>query len=113
MYILGYLPLSNCVYLADKDNAIVSYKLHLSVLEYQTAVLRGDLETANAVLPRIPEKDRQRVADFLEKQNYREEALQVSADPNHRFTLALALGVSASYGQNLFGVIYAAVRAHE
>jgi hypothetical protein len=34
MYVLGYLPAASRVYLADKENVIVSYKLRLSVLEY-------------------------------------------------------------------------------
>jgi coatomer subunit beta' len=50
MYLLGYLPATNRVYLADKDVVVVSYLVPLSVLEYQTAVMRGDLDTADQVL---------------------------------------------------------------
>lgn len=46
----------------------MSYSLLLSVLEYQTAVMRGDFETADRVLPTIPHEHRTRVAHFLEKQ---------------------------------------------
>jgi len=46
----------------------VSYSLLLSVLEYQTAVMRQDFETADKVLPSIPREQRTRVAHFLEKQ---------------------------------------------
>lgn len=56
------------LYLNDKELNVVSYSLLLSVLEYQTAVMRGDFETADRVLPTIPHEHRTRVAHFLEKQ---------------------------------------------
>ena len=40
LYIVGYLPKENRLYLIDRDYSIVSYSLLLSVLEYQTAVMR-------------------------------------------------------------------------
>jgi hypothetical protein len=45
------------------------------------------------VLPTIPADQRARVARFLEKQNFKEQALKVSNDPDHRFELALQLNV--------------------
>lgn len=68
MYLLGYLPTESRVYLCDKDLAVVSYQLLLPVLEYQTAVMRGDFDTANKVLQTVPKDHRTRVAHFLEKQ---------------------------------------------
>src|SRR6218665_1951646 len=68
MYILGYIPKDNRVYLGDKELNVVSYSLLLSVLEYQTAVMRRDFETADKVLPTVPREQRTRVAHFLEKQ---------------------------------------------
>lgn len=62
------------------------------VLEYQTAVMRHDLQTADRVLPTVPKEQRTRVAHFLEKQGYKKQALAVSTDPEHRFDLALQLG---------------------
>jgi hypothetical protein len=44
MYILGYVPKDNRVYLMDKQYNICSYSLLLSVLYYQTAIVRRDLE---------------------------------------------------------------------
>lgn len=44
MYVLGYLQKENRVYLTDKQHNIVSYQLLLSVLVYQTAIVRRDLE---------------------------------------------------------------------
>lgn len=92
MYLLGYVPRDNRLYLCDKELSIVSYSLLLSVLEYQTAVMRKDFETADRVLPTVPKEHRTRVAHFLEKQGFKEQALAVSTDPEHRFELALALG---------------------
>lgn len=92
MYLLGYIPNDNRIYLSDKELSIVSFSLLLSVLEYQTAVMRKDFETADKVLPTIPKDQCSRVAHFLEKQGFKQQALMVSNDPEHRFDLALQLG---------------------
>ena len=68
MYLLGYIPKDNRLYLGDKELNIVSFSLLVSVLEYQTAVMRRDFETADKVLPTVPKEQRTRVAHFLEKQ---------------------------------------------
>ncbi|CAN9511190.1 unnamed protein product [Ophioblennius macclurei] len=92
MYLLGYIPKDDRLYLGDKELNIISYSLLLSMLEYQTAVMRKDFSTADKVLPTIPKEQRTRVALFLEKQGFRQQALAVSTDPEHRFELALQLG---------------------
>lgn len=92
MYLLGYIPKDNRLYLADKELNVVSYSLLLSVLEYQTAVMRKDFGTAKEVLPTIPKEQRNRVAHFLEKQGFKQQALIVSCDPEHKFELALQIG---------------------
>ena len=92
MYLLGYVSNENRLYLGDKEMSIVSFELSLSVLEYQTAVMRKDFETADQVLPTIPKEQRTRVAHFLEKQGYRQQALVVTLDNEHKFDLALQLG---------------------
>jgi len=92
MYLLGYIPADNRLYLGDKELNVVSFQLLLSVLEYQTAVMRRDFETADKVLPTIPKEQRTRVAHFLEKQGFKQQALVVSSDPEHRFELAIQLG---------------------
>ncbi|TPX31203.1 hypothetical protein SmJEL517_g05420 [Synchytrium microbalum] len=91
MYLLGYIPRDNRVYLADKDLSVYSYSLPLTVIEYQTYILRGDLETAEKILPSVPTEQRNRIARFLESQNMKEQALQVTTDPDHKFDLALSL----------------------
>ncbi|UJR30435.1 hypothetical protein I4U23_017969 [Adineta vaga] len=92
MYLLGYVSNENRLYLGDKEMAIVSFELSLSVLEYQTAVMRKDFETADQVLPTISKEQRTRVAHFLEKQGYLQQALTVTTDNEHKFDLALQLG---------------------
>ena len=44
------------------------------------------------VLPTIPKEQRTRVAHFLEKQGFKQQALAVSTDPDHKFELAVQLG---------------------
>jgi len=90
-YVLGYLPKENRVYLMDRQYSIVSFSLLLSVLIFQTAIVRGDMETAVNALPQIPHEHYNRLARFLESQDLKEMALEVSQDPEHRFELALQL----------------------
>ena len=63
---MGYIPSHNRVYLADKDVNVYGYSLSLSVVEYQTAVLRGDMDSANEILPTLPKEQLNKVARFLE-----------------------------------------------
>jgi len=99
MYLLGYIPGDNRLYLGDKELSVVSFQLLLSVLEYQTAVMRRDFDTADKVLPTVPKEQRTRVAHFLEKQGFKKQALAVSSDPEHRFDLAIQLGdLDTAYG---------------
>ena len=65
------MPAHNRVYLADKDLAIYSYSLSLAVVEYQTAVLRGDMDAASEILPSIPKDQLNKVARFLESKGTR------------------------------------------
>ncbi|KAI6202597.1 WD40 repeat and Coatomer domain containing protein [Aphelenchoides besseyi] len=92
IYLLGYIEKDNRIYACDKDHNIVSYKLLLSVLQYQTAVMRRDFDAANQILKSIPRDQKTRVAQFLEKQGFKKQALDISQDPEHRFELAIALG---------------------
>ncbi|KAG0196867.1 hypothetical protein BGX28_009673 [Mortierella sp. GBA30] len=90
-YLLGYIPRDNRLYLVDKDVNIVSYAISLSVIEYQTAVLRGDMETAETLLPRVPHDQLNKIARFLEAQDHKELALKISTDYDHKFDLAVQL----------------------
>lgn len=92
MYLLGYIQRDSRIYIADKDVSVTSFSLSLSVVEYQTLVLRGDLDTAAELLPSIPADQLNKIARFLEGQGHKELALEVATDPEHKFDLALALG---------------------
>jgi coatomer subunit beta' len=54
--------------------------------------MRGDFDSANELLPSIPIEEYTKVARFLESQGFKEEALQVTQDHDHKFDLALELG---------------------
>lgn len=92
MYLLGYIQRDSRIYLADKDVNVTSFALSLAVVEYQTLVLRDDMETAAELLPTIPVDQLNKIARFLEGQGHKELALEVATDPEHKFDLALALG---------------------
>jgi len=98
MYPIGYSPKQSRIYCADKSVNIISYSLDLSIINYQTAILRDDLATADQILPKIPMDQRNRIAQFLEKQNYPEMALDIAQDPDLKFELALRLNkLSTAY----------------
>jgi len=91
-YLLGYLARDNKVYVADKDINVSSYHLSLAVLEYQTLVLRGELEQANQdLLPNIEKTDLLKISRFLEAQEYLTEALEISPDSEQKFEIALKI----------------------
>jgi len=59
--ITGYLAKEDRVHLVDKSLNIIS----LAVLQYQMAVMRGDFDAANELLPNIPELEYTKVALLL------------------------------------------------
>ncbi|KAF8804306.1 hypothetical protein BYT27DRAFT_7259293, partial [Phlegmacium glaucopus] len=71
LYLLGYIPSHNRVYLTEQDLRIYGYALSLSVVEYQTAILRGDTEAAAEILPTLPK-------DQLNKTDDLDTALQIT-----------------------------------
>ncbi|KAF8187171.1 coatomer protein [Pholiota molesta] len=91
LYLLGYIPAHNRVYLADKELHIYGYSLSLNVVEYQTAILRGEMEAAAEILPTLPKDQLNKVARFLEGRDLKELAIEVTTDPDHKFDLALSL----------------------
>lgn len=56
------------------------------------AVLRGDIAESQHFLPLIPVDQLPNMAKFLESHGYKEEALTMTTDPEHKFMLALELG---------------------
>nr|KJB13138.1 hypothetical protein B456_002G058900 [Gossypium raimondii] len=92
IYLLGYLASQSRVYLIDKEFNVMGYTLLLSLIEYKTLVMQGDLERANEILPSIPKEHHNSVAQFLESRGMIEDALEVATDPDYRFDLAMQLG---------------------
>jgi coatomer subunit beta' len=73
--------------------SITSYTLSLSLISYQTAILRGDFELAQSeILPTIPKNELNKVARFLEGKDMIREAMEITNDIDHKFELALKLG---------------------
>jgi coatomer subunit beta' len=70
---------------------VVSYRILTSVLQFQTAVVRGDMDEANSLIKNVPESEHSTIARFLESQGLKEEALAITKDPDQKFDLALEL----------------------
>eukprot|EP01059_Diplonema_ambulator_P002830 TRINITY_DN1244_c0_g1_i1.p1 TRINITY_DN1244_c0_g1~~TRINITY_DN1244_c0_g1_i1.p1 ORF type:complete len:946 (+),score=366.21 TRINITY_DN1244_c0_g1_i1:422-2839(+) len=92
MFLLGYVPKDNRVYLTDKTRNVVSYQFFQSVIDFQTAVVRGDLSSATEqFLPKIPAAQRGTIAQFLDNQGFKELALEVATEDEHIFNLSISL----------------------
>lgn len=91
LYYLGYLPKENRAFFMDASRNVSSFALSHVMLEYQTAVVRGDFDAANAILPQLASSEMDAVARFLESQGFKEEALALSTDPDQKFDLAVQL----------------------
>lgn len=63
----------------------------MDLIEYQTKVLAGQMEEAEFLLSKMPEKSLGQVAKFLDNNGFKDEALKVAIDPEHRFELAMNL----------------------
>jgi len=99
MYPIGYAPKQSRIYCADKSVNLVSYSLDLSIINYQTAILREDFDTAKQILTKVPADQMNRVAQFLERQGHLEMALEIATDPDLKFELALQLNkLGTAYG---------------
>ncbi|CCH58399.1 hypothetical protein TBLA_0A06060 [Henningerozyma blattae CBS 6284] len=94
MYLLGYIPRDNKVYLADREVHVYGHVVSLDVLEFQTLTLRGELDEAmETILPNIEDRDTLlKISRFLEGQEFYNEALQISPDNEQKFELALIVG---------------------
>jgi|Transcript_37352 coatomer subunit beta' len=65
----------------------------LNFIEYQIAVVNEDFERAEGIFPSIPESYHNKCARFLDNLGYKEEALSISTDREHRFELSLSLSL--------------------
>jgi len=58
VYLLGYIPAHNKFYFVDKDVNVYAHGPSLAVVEYQAAVLRGDMDTESELLADVPPSTR-------------------------------------------------------
>ena len=90
-FILGYDAKQNRLYLADKSLNIVSYTLLLALIIYQSAILNDDMHGAKEFFKDIPEAFHSKLAKFLEANEQKELAFEITPDQDHKFDLALGL----------------------
>ncbi len=90
--ILGYIQAQDRLFLIDKAQHIISFKLLASVLQYQAAVLGNRLDESRGLLKKVPRSQHSKLAKFLESTaGLKEEAFNVTPDIHHKFDLALSL----------------------
>lgn len=75
----------------DKNFNIYSYQLLLSVVNYQSAILNDDMHGAEVYFKDVPEAQYTKLARFLEANDRKAIAFQITPDPDHKFDLAIAL----------------------
>ena len=61
------------------------------MMNFQACVLRNEVERAQSLVPSIPESFHGKLAKFLELNNQKELAFQITPDLDHKFELAIAL----------------------
>ena len=109
MYLVGYLRNLNRLILVDKDFSVISYKFLLSIIEYKTLVIRGNMAAAAKALKSIPADHHNSMAEFLEAKGFVEEALAIATDDNYKFDLAVQLG-KLDYAMSIAEVLNTAHR---
>lgn len=77
LYLVGYLSREDRLILTDKDAAVITFNLSTAVIDYESAILRGDMEVANSLIPRIPMDQHNKVARFLDLRGKEEEKLVI------------------------------------
>jgi len=97
-FILGFDAKQSRLYLVDKSLNIVSYSLLIALVNFQSAVLSDDLHGAQQFFKDIPETFHSKLAKFLEANNQKEMAFEITPDQDHKFELALTLNkIEAAY----------------
>lgn len=90
-HILGYDGKQNRLYLVDKNLNIYAHRLLLSVMNFQACILNNDLQKAQSFLTSIPDSFYGKLAKFLEINNQKQMAFQLTPDLDHKFELAISL----------------------
>ena len=79
-FILGYEGKQNRLYLIDKSLQVTAHRLMLSVLNYQAAILCNDSNKARSLIAQIPNSFHGKLAKFLEANNQKEMAFELTPD---------------------------------
>ena len=77
--------------MVDKNFNVYCYSLLLSVVNYQSAILNDDEHGAEIYFKDIPETQYNKLAKFLESNDRKEMAFDITPDQDHKFDLAIAL----------------------
>ena len=90
-YILGYDGKQNRLYLVDKNFNITSWFLLLSVVNYQASIMNDDIHGAEIYFKDIPDTHYTKLAKFLESNDRKDMAFEITPDQDHKFDLAIHL----------------------
>lgn len=97
-FIIGYIAAQQRLYLFDRNFNVISFELLSTICKYQSLVGSSQLEGAEQLLQKIPEKHYDKLAKFLDQVDLKKEAFQIVKDSDHKFELALSLGnINAAY----------------
>ena len=100
MFVLGYVPQQNRIYLVNKTLKMTSYELLSSVIQAQREIVdtRPGLTTQDPeygklkeIIENVPENQKGKIAKFLESMNFKEIAYEVAVDEEFKFDLAIGL----------------------
>ena len=78
--LLSYISQHDRVYLIDKGLNIYSYCILKCLLDYQQSIMSNDLVEANKQLEHIPKENLPKIAKFLELNDLKELAYQITPD---------------------------------
>ena len=82
--LLSYISQHDRVYLIDKSLNIYSYCILKCLLDYQQSIISNDLVEANKLLMQIPKENIPKIAKFLEANDMKELAFQITPDTDQK-----------------------------
>jgi len=100
MFVLGYVPQQNRLYLVNKSLKMTSYELLSSVIQAQREIVDSVPELTpehpkynklKECIENVPDSHKGKIAKFLESMNFKEIAYTVAVDEEHKFDLAISL----------------------
>ncbi len=81
---LGYVAAQNRLYLIDKSMTMICFELLNQVLQYEQAIAEKNFEAAEKLLATIPKEVHLKIAKFLEINEYKELAYNITPDATHK-----------------------------